>query len=183
MATNTQKEFRKQMKELEKQGKVSKGGYRRTVRFVEHKTLSFGAITFLIILAFNLLSGFLSNFGPQPMPEYVSDSASIVEEINQRETQLIQQMIEQVKLGKAFSSDELSNIKAEINALRDSLPAVSDIEGAVSIENRQLDQIDAIFLKVQEIPLTTEQIDAINNAITIYNGLDVYSEHPVELIK
>ncbi len=183
MATNTQKEFRKQMKELEKQGKVSKGGSRRTVRFVEHKTLGFGAITFIGILAFNVLSGIIGSIGAQPMPEYMDESTNVVEEINQRETQLIQRMTEQIKSGQAFSNEELVNIKAEINTLRDALPEISYIEGAVSIENRQLDQIDTILLNVSEIPLSAKQIDAVNNAITIYNGLDVHSENPVELVK
>jgi hypothetical protein len=182
MATNTQKEFRKQMKALEKEGKISKGGYRRTVRFVEPRTLGLGAGTFLVILIFNALSGLGGVISGQPQEVYVPETTEIAVNIDQREMQLIQKMTAQIKLGKAFGEEELTEIKNEINALRDELPALSDVEGAVSIENRQLDQLDTIWMTVKELPLNENQIIAVNNAITVYNGLDIRSENQAELV-
>ena len=131
MATNTQKEFRKQMRALAKEGKVSKNSGRRTVRFVEPKTIGFGAGTFLLIVMYNLISGLFYGVPVQTDPNYEVSVYDLAVQIDQRETQLIEEITKQLKAGKRFSSTELSTFKNEVNALRDELPSISEIQGAV----------------------------------------------------
>lgn len=179
MQTETQRNFKEQMRQLEKSGKIEKKRPKYTVRFSEHKTITGIISTLITLYALStwIIPGGLFNLPNQMNQKKVENYMEVANMVDLREETLVKQMVNRANLDTPFSTAEIDGLQGELDKMRESLLQVKDAETAVTIESKQLNQLQIILDNIKNLPLQTEQAEAINTAIESYNQLNQDSQN------
>lgn len=169
----TQREFKRQMKELEQAGKIVKKPSAYNVKF-EEKNGIIGVLA--VVFALYMLSTWIIPGGLINLPSYMATKdirnyMQIAETVGLREYEIIEDIRSRIIDERPFTAVEMESVQDDINAIRSKLEGMKKLDQLTSIELEKLEQLQIIFLNAKEIPAFGNQIKAINDAIARSNEL------------